>query len=195
MISLLRGTLRHRAPFTLVIEAGGIGYEVLVTQQAFERSPAVGEECELWTRLIVREDSMTLFGFSSIQERALFDLLIGISGIGPKTAIGILSGIGEETFREAIRSSDVHRLVGIPGIGRKTAERLIVELRDKLVKDEFASGGGVSHARNDALQALLALGYQRNVAEKAVRDVLRDHPEVGANAETLIKAALKQAAS
>lgn len=194
MISLLHGTVRLRSPLTLVIEAGGVGYEVLVTQQAFENAPAVGEECELWTRLIVREDSMALFGFASQHERALFDQLIAISGIGPKTAIGILSGIGEETLREAIRASDVHRLIGIPGIGRKTAERLIVELRDKLLKEEFQPGAAQpQQARNDALQALLALGYQRAAAEKAIRDVLRDQPEIGMNVEKLVKAALKTA--
>ncbi len=126
MISLLRGIVRQRTPLTLVIDANGVGYELLCTQEAFERASSIGEEYELWTRLIVREDSMTLFGFVSTQERALFDLLISISGIGPKTALGILSGVGESELREAIRSSDVHRLIGVPGVGRKTAERLIV---------------------------------------------------------------------
>ena len=142
---------------------------------------------------------MTLFGFATIEERALFDQLIAISGIGPKTAIGILSGVGEQNLREAIRSSDVHRLIGIPGIGRKTAERLIVELRDKLVKEEFVELGSrdAAHhaARTDALQALLALGYQRAAAEKAIRDAVRDHPETATNVAKLIKAALKEATS
>jgi Holliday junction DNA helicase RuvA len=178
-----------------VIEAGGVGYDVLCTQKAYDRSPAEDSEYEVWTRLIVREDSMTLFGFASIRERALFDLLVAISGIGPKTAIAILSSVGETDLREAIRSSDIHRLIGIPGIGRKTAERLIVELRDKLLKEEFVGGGVATHhaARNDALQALLALGYQRNAAEKAIRDVVRDQPEMATNVAKLIKAALKEA--
>lgn len=195
MIALLRGTLRQRMPFTLVIEAGGVGYEILVTQQAYDNVPEIGIECEIWTRLIVREDSMTLFGFASIQERALFDLLIAISGIGPKTAIGILSGVGEEPLREAIRASDVHRLIGIPGIGRKTAERLIVELRDKLLKEEILSPESTpsNKIRSDALQALLALGYQRPAAEKAIRDVLRDQPDAAKQVDTLIKIALKEA--
>lgn len=192
MISLLKGILREKNPATLTIEAGGVGYEVLVTQQAHEQSSAIGEECEIWTRLIVREDSMTLYGFATREERALFDQLVAVSGIGPKSAIAILSGVGEAQLREAIRASDVHRLIAIPGIGRKTAERLIVELRDKLLKEEFTapaeSGGKV---RNDALQALLALGYQRAAAEKAIRDVVRDMPEAGTSVEKLIKAALK----
>jgi holliday junction DNA helicase RuvA len=195
MISLIRGKLHSRAPYTLVIEAGGVGYEVLCTQEAYDRAAIIGEEYEIWTRLVVREDSMTLFGFASLAERALFDQLVAISGIGPKSAIAILSGIGEAPLREAIRASDVHRLIGIPGIGRKTAERLIVELRDKLLKEEIytapTEGGG--KVRNDALQALLALGYQRNAAEKAIRDVVRDQPEMLANVEKLIKAALKEA--
>ena len=197
MISLIRGKLHFRAPYTLVIEAGGVGYEVLCTQEAYDRAAVIGEEYEIWTRLVVREDSMTLFGFATLAERALFDQLVAISGIGPKSAIAILSGIGEAPLREAIRASDVHRLIGIPGIGRKTAERLIVELRDKLLKEEIYSaptdGGG--KVRTDALQALLALGYQRNAAEKAIRDVVRDQPEMVANVEKLIKAALKEANS
>lgn len=199
MISLLHGTLRHRTPLTIVLEAGGVGYEVLCTQEAYEAAPAVGQNYELWTRLVVREDSMTLFGFASMEERALFDLITGVSGIGPKTGIAILSGVGAAPLREAIRASDVHRLIGIPGIGRKTAERLIVELRDKLLKEEFtelavgASGGANHVVRNDALQALLALGYQRAAAEKAIRDVIRDKPEAGKSVEMLIKAALKEA--
>ncbi|SRR5579883_1560275 len=198
MISLLRGIVRQRTPLTLVIDANGVGYELLCTQEAFERASSIGEEYELWTRLIVREDSMTLFGFVSTQERALFDLLISISGIGPKTALGILSGVGESELREAIRSSDVHRLIGVPGVGRKTAERLIVELRDKLLHEELLSpvsspSAGEGTIRNDALQALLALGYQRVAAEKAIREVLRSEPTVGKKVETLVKAALKEA--
>jgi holliday junction DNA helicase RuvA len=197
MISLLRGIVRSRSPYSLVIEAGGVGYEVLCTQEAYDRSPAESGEYEVWTRLIVREDSMTLFGFASIRERALFDLLVAISGIGPKTAIAILSSVGETDLREAIRSSDVHRLIGIPGIGRKTAERLIVELRDKLLKEELYAAPSTdgSKVRNDALQALLALGYQRNAAEKAIRDVVRDQPEMATNVAKLIKAALKEASN
>src|SRR5436305_379523 len=96
MISLLHGTVRYRSPFTIVLEVAGVGYEVLCTQEAFERVPNIGKEAELWTRLIVREDSMTLFGFASMEERTLFDQIISVSGIGPKTGIAILSGIGSE---------------------------------------------------------------------------------------------------
>ena len=201
MIALLRGKVRARSPFLIVLDVAGIGYEIHCTQEAYERAPAMDVEYELWTRLIVREDSMTLFGFASLTERALFDQIVAVSGIGPKTAIAILSGIGAEPLREAIRSSDIHRLIGIPGIGRKTAERMIVELRDKLLKEEIASPATDGHAdssssaktRNDALQALLALGYQRAIAEKAIRSVLRDAPDSARTAEALIKAALREA--
>lgn len=196
MISLLRGNLRSRIPYTLVIEAHGVGYEILCTQEAFERSPTVGVEYELATRLIVREDSMTLFGFASGEERTLFDQILGVSGIGPKTAIGILSAIGSDDLREAIRSSDVRRLTGVPNVGKKTAERLIVELRDKLLKEEsseaFAGAASTAGIRADALQALLALGYQRQAAEKSIRNVLRDTPASGTSTEALVKAALKE---
>jgi len=195
MIALVRGTIRSKIPFTLVLEASGVGYELLVTQEAYNAAGALGELCELCTRLIVREDSMTLFGFASGSERAVFDQLVSVSGIGPKSAIAILSGVGEAALREAIRTSDVHRLIAIPGVGRKTAERLIVELRDKFLKEELYTAPGTdgSAVRTDALQALLALGYQRAAAEKAIRDVARDQPEAVKSAEALIKAALKAA--
>lgn len=196
MISLLRGKVRYKAPFTIVIEAAGVGYEVLCTQEAYELAGKLGSESEIWTRLIVREDSMTLYGFASMEERALFDLVVGVSGIGPKTAVGILSGLGAEHLREAIGSADTGRLTAIPGIGRKTAERLIVELRDKLLKEETYAPPttGAAKVRSDALQALVALGYQRVVAEKAIRSVVRDKPESAKSVEALIRAALKEAA-
>jgi Holliday junction DNA helicase RuvA len=194
MISLVRGILRSRFPYSVVIEAHGVGYEVLCTQAAYEAAVDIGRECELTTRLIVREDSMTLFGFASVEERGLFDQILSVSGIGPKTAIGILSAIGANELREAIRTSDIHRLTGVPNVGKKTAERLIVELRDKLLKEESheTMPGTASGARGDALQALLALGYPRPVAEKAIRTVLRESPASASTTEALVKAALKE---
>jgi Holliday junction DNA helicase RuvA len=196
MISLVRGKLRSRAPYVLVLDAQGIGYEVLCTQEAYERAQTIGSEYEVLTRLIVREDSMTLFGFSSMEERLLFDQILGVSGIGPKTAIGILSAIGSAELSEAIRSSDIRRLTGVPNVGKKTAERLIVELRDKLLKEESAdtisSMGSSAGIRGDALQALLALGYQRAAAEKAIRNVLQSSPESATTTEGLVRSALKE---
>jgi Holliday junction DNA helicase RuvA len=200
MISLLRGVIRFKAPYQLVLDVGGTGYEVLCTLETYERAPAIGKEYEVLTRLIVREDSLTLFGFSRMDERALFDQITSVSGIGPKTGLSILSSIGSDQLREAIRSSDIPALIGVPGVGRKTAERMIVELRDKFLKEETLGGGPVtsvdgskSQSRADALQALIALGYARPVAEKAIRMVVRDDPASSANTESLVRAALKHA--
>ena len=200
MISLLRGVIRFKAPYHLVLDVNGTGYEVLCTLETYELAPEVGKEYELLTRLIVREDSLTLFGFSRLEERTLFDQIISVSGIGPKTGLNILSSIGSVDLREAIRSSDIPALIGVPGVGRKTAERMIVELRDKFLKEETLTAGaittgdgGKSQSRADALQALISLGYARPVAEKAIRMVVRDDPASSANTESLVRAALKHA--
>ena len=180
------------------MDVSGVGYEVLVTESAYSTAPAVGEEYQLSVRLIVREDSLTLFGFSSAAERLLFDQIIAVSGIGPKTGLAILSAIGPDQLREAIRTSDIRRLTHIPGIGKKTAELLIVELRDKLVKEEFTQVASISggsqegNLRADAVQALVSLGYARAIAEKAIQSVLRTEPDVGRELQSLIRAALKQ---
>lgn len=201
MLSLLRGVVRHKSPFTIVLDVQGVGYEVLCTQAAYEAAANATGEYELVTRLIVREDSMTLFGFSSLEERSMFDLVIGVSGIGPRTGHAILSSVGAGQLKEAIRSNQLHLLTSIPGIGKKTAERLVLELRDKLLKEEFAGGmtevseGGSSQARSEALQALVALGYPRAVAEKAIRSVLKSNTDAGNSTEALIKAALREAVS
>lgn len=142
---------------------------------------------------------MTLFGFASIEERALFDQLISVSGIGPRTGHGILSGLSANQLRDAIRTNNLSALTGIPGVGKKTAERLVLELRDKILKDDLASpvtsseSGDRTQVRVEALQALMALGYKREAAEKAIRLVLRDRPLESDTTEKLIKAALKEA--
>ena len=197
MIAHLRGKLLSKIPFEIVLDCGGVGYDVLCTQEAYGKAPSVGGEYSVFTRLIVREDSQTLYGFASIEERELFERIIGVSGIGPKTGLAIVSALGAENLKEAIRSSSIHTLTTIPGVGRKTAERMIVELRDRFVKEEITGGitvDGAPKARQEALAALVALGYARADAEKAIREVLRETPEAGVKVETLIKAALKQAA-
>jgi Holliday junction DNA helicase RuvA len=199
MISLLRGIVRHKTPFIITLDVAGVGYEVYCTQEAYEKAPTLDSDYQLHTRLIVREDSMTLFGFASLEERALFDQLISVSGIGPRTGQGMLTGLTSTQLRDAIRVNNLSALTGIPGVGKKTAERLVLELRDKILKEDFAtpqgSGESVdrSNIRNEALQALVALGYQRAVAEKAIRVVLRDRASEGETTERLIKAALKEA--
>jgi Holliday junction DNA helicase RuvA len=148
--------------------------------------------------LIVREDSQTLYGFSTTAERDLFDMVLSVSGIGPKTGLAIVSSLGVSRIREAIVQKDLTTLTAIPGIGKKTAERIVVELRDKLLKEEFVapevvqSGSGTS-IRAQALAALIALGYTRQIAEKAIREVIKLEPDQANSVEKLIKAALKQA--
>jgi holliday junction DNA helicase RuvA len=199
MISLLRGIVRYKTPFIITLDVAGVGYEVYCTQEAYEKAPSLDRDYQLHTRLIVREDSMTLFGFASVEERTLFDQLISVSGIGPRTGQGMLTGLTSMQLRDAIRMNNLSTLTGIPGVGKKTAERLVLELRDKILKEDFtapqSSGESAdrSNIRNEALQALVALGYQRAVAEKAIRVVLRDRADEGQTTERLIKAALKEA--
>jgi len=197
MIAHIKGILTSKEPFTLVIEAGGTGYEIFCTQEAFEKAPSEGNEYQVFTRLIVREDSQTLYGFATQSERKLFDQIISVSGIGPKTGLAIVSSLGANALKEAIRTKDLIALTGIPGVGKKTAERLVVELRDKLLKEEvFTTDGDVSDTgssklRQEALAALVALGYNRAGAEKAIRNVIKNQPEESEKLERLIKAALK----
>jgi len=197
MIAHIRGILTSKEPFTLVIEAHGIGYEIFSTQEAYEKAPSEGQEYRVFTRLIVREDSQTLYGFATRDERTLFDQVISVSGIGPKTGLAIVSALGANALKEAIRGKDLIALTGIPGVGKKTAERLVVELRDKLLKEEVftVEVGSVDSSsakiRQEALAALVALGYNRGDAEKAIRNVIKNQPEESEKVERLIKAALK----
>ncbi len=197
MIAHIRGILISKEPFTLVIEASGTGYEIFSTQAAYEHAPSPGSEYQVFTRFIVREDSQTLYGFATQDERKLFDQVISVSGIGPKTGLAIVSSLGTNALKEAIRTKDLIALTGIPGIGKKTAERLVVELRDKLLKEEvFTSEPGASDSssakiRQEALAALVALGYNRGDAEKAIRAVIKEQPQESERLERLIKAALK----
>ena len=197
MIAHIRGILISKEPLTLIIEAGGIGYEIFCTQEAYEQAPSEGKEYRIFTRHIIREDSQSLYGFATQDERKLFDQITSVSGIGPKTGLAIVSSLGTNALKEAIRTKDLIVLTGIPGVGKKTAERLIVELRDKLLKEEVftveagASDSGSAKIRQEALAALVALGYNRGDAEKAIRAVIRDQPMEAEKVERLIKAALK----
>ena len=200
MIAQIRGSLLSKEPFTLIIDAGGIGYEIFCTQEAYEHAPSIGNEYQVFTRFIVREDSQALYGFATQDERKLFDQITSVSGIGPKTGLAIVSSLGAKALKEAIRTKDLIALTGIPGVGKKTAERLIVELRDRLLKEEVFSvetGSADSSSakiRQEALAALVALGYNRGDAEKAIRTIIRDQPLEAEKVEQLIKAALKQTA-
>src|SRR6266403_1628929 len=169
MIAHLRGRLLSKHPNQAVVEAGGVGYDVTISIPTFSDLPKAGVEVALHIHTHVREDALSLFGFMRVEEKKLFEKLIGVSGIGPKLAITILSGMSTEFMVAAIRGNDVATLTKIPGIGKKTAERMILELRDKL--DQFGVEPSISKAtpvEEDVMSALVNLGYQRAAAERAV---------------------------
>ena len=189
MIAHLRGRLIAKHPNQAVVEAAGVGYDVTITVPTFSDLPALGSEVALHIRTHVRDDAITLFGFFRVDEKQLFEKLITVSGIGPKLAITILSGMPTSDMVGAIRGDDVARLTRIPGIGKKTAERMCVELRDKL--DAFGApqtATPVSAMEEDVISALTNLGYQRALAvkcvERAVASVGRE------NFDTIFRAAL-----
>lgn len=178
MIAHLSGTLAQKIPGEVVIDVGGVGYQVFIPLNVFYRMPEVGSTVSLQIYTHLREDALQLFGFQDPAERQVFLLLLGVSGIGPRLAINILSGIPAEDLSRALKEGDQLRLVGIPGVGRKLAERMIVELKDKLVSFapaavESAGADGNSQLLLDAVSALVNLGYKKPEAEKAVREALK----------------------
>jgi Holliday junction DNA helicase RuvA len=185
VIAWLRGTLLEKAPSRLIVEVGGVGYDVQVPLSTFYVVGEAGAVVSLRVHTHVREDMLALYGFATALEQDLFERLIGISGIGPKLALAVLSGIEPAEFVKAIRLQDVARLTAIPGIGKKTAERIGLELKDRLPKSLRAIGPAAAEPspedqlRGDLLSALLNLGYQRPVAEKAIEKVLKDSPQSG----------------
>src|SRR6476469_741704 len=169
MIAHLRGRLLAKHPNQAVVEAGGVGYDVTISVPTFSELPGVGSEVALHIHTHVREDAIALFGFLRPREKQLFLRLIAVSGIGPKLAVTILSGMAADEMVGAIRGNDVARLTRIPGIGKKTAERMVLELRDKLPSGDSTTAPAVpiiNAIEEDVLSALLNLGYQRPVAEK-----------------------------
>ncbi len=174
MIALLRGSLLEKHPNQAIVEAGGVGYDVTIPVSTYTHLPDAGAEVRLRIHTHVREDALSLYGFLTQDEKGLFEKLIGVSGIGPKLAVTILSGLVAPDLIGAIRRGEVDRLVRIPGIGKKTAERIVLELRDKLpaaTGDEPAApnAGALSAVEQDVLSALLNLGCGRPQAEAAVR--------------------------
>jgi Holliday junction DNA helicase RuvA len=202
MITFLHGKLVEALPTQVVVEVHGIGYEVLLPLSSYDKLPAPGAEVKLLTHLVVREDAHVLYGFLTAAERDLFRLLIHtVSGIGPKIALNVLSGVSIPAFRAAVAAGDVKALAQISGVGKKTAERIVVELRDKL-----GGGGGALEAGgaaaalpageqqvHDAVLALLALGYKPPEAQAAVRGALALlGPQAGV--DQLVRAALRKGA-
>ena len=177
MIAHLRGTLLNKRPGQAIVETNGVGYDVTISVPTFSELPAGGSAVALHIYTHVREDALQLYGFMQLGEKQLFEKLITVSGIGPKLAMTILSGMPADEMAGAIRGNDVARLTRIPGIGKKTAERMVLELRDKL---PAAAGAGevtvepASPVEEDVLSALANLGYQRAAAENALRAIKRN---------------------
>lgn len=200
MIAFVRGTAVDMTENSVIVEAGGIGYEIYMTGTDLSRIH-MGEEVKIHTYFNVREDAMQLYGFRSKDDLQMFKLLLGVNGVGPKAALGVLAGITADELRFAILSDDVKTLSKAPGIGKKTAQKLILELKDKMkLEDAFelklaheqekavAGLGEISDGRQEAVEALVALGYSSTDALRAVRKVTDVAPD---DVEGLLKAALK----
>jgi len=191
MIAYIRGTLALKTPTRVIVEAAGVGYEALIPLSTYDRLPREGEEVKLLTFHCVREDDESLFGFASDGEREMFAKLTGVSGVGPKIAIAMLSGGSIGELSSAIVGGDAKRLSAIKGVGRKTAEKICVELRDKV--DAFAAsglaGGKPDPVLRDAVAALRALGFNEETSAKMVADVVGRNPDVD-TVEQVIKLAL-----
>jgi holliday junction DNA helicase RuvA len=174
MIAHLRGKLLEKHPNQAVVETGGVGYDVVISVPTFSELSSVGSEVALHIHTHVREDQLALYGFAHPEEKQLFEKLITVSGIGPKLAMTILSGMAADDMANAIRGNDIARLTRIPGIGKKTAERMVLELRDKLPpagSGQVREMASFNATQEDVLSALVNLGYQRAAAEKALSTV------------------------
>jgi Holliday junction DNA helicase RuvA len=202
MITFLAGKLAAALPTQAIVDVNGVGYEVLIPLSSYDRLPAVGQSVSVLTHLHVREDAHLLYGFMTPSERDLFRLLVNnVSGIGPKLALAVLSGMSVSNFKSAVVNNDVASLSKISGLGKKTAERIVLELKDKLgvvAAWEAASAANAPTAEesqaNEAVLALIALGYKQVDAHKTVRDLQEKQPEI-TTAEELVKLALKRMAA
>ncbi len=192
MIGYLTGKIISKKPTQILVDVNGIGYLVNISLNTFEKISDEGQKISVYTYLAVKEDSLNLYGFYTLAEKELFEVLIGINGVGPRLAQNILSGIRVGEFKDAISNNNIGRLVGIPGIGRKTAERMMIELRDKIEKvtDSDKTQDTTSFAiKDDAIAALIGLGYNQKTADKIIRNVLSENPKI--SLEGLIKESLK----
>jgi Holliday junction DNA helicase RuvA len=192
MIAHLRGRLFSKQPGQAIVEAGGVGYDVVISIPTFAALPAEGSEVSLHVHTQVREDVLALYGFLDLKEKRLFERLITVSGVGPKLAVTILSGLNPESTVTAIRGQDHATLTRIPGVGKKLAERLVVELKDKL-EDMAVAPAVVSAgpAGDDVLSALVNLGYQRPAAQKAITTAVEKDAGLGKDFDGLFRAAMK----
>lgn len=188
MIGYLKGKILNIKPGRLILDVNGVGYLVLISTSTYEgivnRDPV-----ELFIHTSVKEDSITLFGFQTENEKGMFEMLLSVNGVGPKTALGILSGIAVDDLKRAIASSDLRRISMVPGIGKKMAERLVIELKSKIdfVSDEITSPGALS-GKSEAISALTSLGFNYKAAEQVIKEVSMNEPSL--STEELIKKAL-----
>ena len=195
MIAQLQGRLVEKHPTELIIDCAGVGYEVKISLNCFS---ALGdsEQVKVYTKLIVREDAHLLYGFSSVDEKQMFQHLVSVNGVGPSTAVMVLSSLNPDQLREAIAGNDIRTLQAVKGIGAKTAQRLILELKDKVGREsstDHASGHGTGNMlRSEALSALTTLGINRAAAEKSI-DVILKRSGNTISLEELVKLALKTA--
>ena len=195
MIAYVKGVLDEKNIDRVIVDCGGVGYEVWIPLSTFDRLPAEGEQVKLFTYHVVREDAQLLYGFASQQERSMFELMTGVSGVGPKLALTILSGLTVGDLQLAITQADSKRLASVKGIGKKTAERLVIELRGKINPIEALANATAETSREqsavllDAMLALTALGFSEDIARAKVQKVLEDEPHLD-NVETIIKKAL-----
>lgn len=198
MIASLTGILRFKSPGHITVEVNGVGYRVFIPLSTFYELADEGSPIELNVFTAVREDAIHLYGFRTPGEKQLFELLLSVNGIGPKLAIGLLSGITPADFIRAVFTEDRHALTKIPGVGKKMAERMILELRDRVIKlapqevpEEINAAGSLDAVREDALSALVNLGYKKSVA-KMVLDRVLDVDADGLALEEVLKRALKE---
>jgi Holliday junction DNA helicase RuvA len=202
MITFLEGVLVEAYPTHVVLNVHGVGYHIAIPLSSYDRMPSVGEKFRLLTHLQIREDAHILFGFATTAERDLFRLLIHhVSGIGPKTALDVLSGISVVAFKAAVVAGDARALSQIKGIGKKTAERILVELKDKVgvaaaweAASEAHGPSTVQQGLNDAVLALIALGYKQVDAQKVVHAVAESRPGETLSSDELLREALKRLA-
>ncbi len=195
MIYRITGRLVVKNPTMLVVEVNGLAYEVNVPLSTYERVGKENSEVSLYTMLVVREEDLQLYGFATEDERKLFKLLTSVSGIGPRTALSLLSSANVADVFGFIANSNLQALMSIPGIGKKTAERVVLELRDKILKLDVGlvhdALEGKEEIRSDAVDALLALGYSRIQSERAIREALKGDLSAAKSVEELVRAALK----
>ena len=194
MFAYIKGRVTYRTSTEVHIECNGVGWQVLVSLNTSEKISLNEENTKLLTVFIPGENSFTLYGFYEEQERELFKMLTSVSGVGPRTSMGILSSVTAELFRDYIISNNLYALQKLPGIGKKTAERLVVELKDKIIKLHVPGEqtiSGLNSLRQESVMALISLGYSSQVAERAVRQVISDSIDEEGTIETIIKRALK----